>query len=96
MIAQQPGEPFWDKHTPAGKKYSVITPSGKLIHFGDSAYEHYRDSTNTGKWTNLDHNNVQRKISYRARFGSRKNKDGKLLRNDMESPTYYSWRYLWS
>lgn len=78
----------------AGKKYSVITPSGRCIHFGASDYEHFRDSTGIGYWSHKDHNDKRRRASYRARHRAIK-RNGKHAYKDKESPAYYSWHYLW-
>lgn len=78
------------------KKYSVTTPSGKTLHFGDSRYEHYKDSTGLGLYSNLDHKDKQRQQRYLARAKGIKNKDGKLTSGDPESPNYYSIKYLWT
>lgn len=76
------------------KKYSVVTPLGKRIHFGDTRYEHYKDSTGTGAWTHLDHDDPARRALYRARHRNIK-KDGKPAYLNPESPAFYSWNYLW-
>lgn len=41
-------------------KYSVITPSGRKVHFGDKRYEHYKDTTGLGKYSHLNHNDNKR------------------------------------
>ena len=35
----------FEKSKSKNKKYSVITPSGKKINFGDKRYEHFKDTT---------------------------------------------------
>ena len=58
-------------------KYSVITPSGKKIHFGDRRYEHYWDRTGLGWWSKLNHNNkIRRELYWKWHRGILK-KDGK-------------------
>lgn len=78
---------FYSKYiTPKDKKYSVITPQHKLIHFGDAKYEQFHDKI--GLYEDLDHFNDLRRKLYRFRH---KNDNY----NDPEYPGYYSWRFLW-
>ena len=68
-----------------GKRFSIITPSGKLVNFG--------------QWplvngTFLDHGNEKIKEAWRARH-SKIMKQGKPAYLNPESPEYYSWRILW-
>ena len=37
--------PIFEVSTRQNKKYKVITPSGKPVHFGDTRYQHYIDAT---------------------------------------------------
>jgi hypothetical protein len=76
------------------KKYSVITPSGKVVHFGDKRYGHFKDKA-LGVYKDLDHNDTARRRSYRRRARGIKNRQGKAVYNDKESPAYYSYNYLW-
>ena len=87
--------PTFTKSTRAGKKYSVTTPSGKKIHFGSSAMQHYKDSTGVGAWSHKNHGDADRRKSYLARAKGIKNKAGQLTWKDRESPNYYSVKYLW-
>lgn len=80
---------FYDRNiTPSNKKYSVLTPSRKLIHFGATDYEHYKDSTGLNIWSHLDHNDHVRRNRYRLRH-----RNDNI--NNPEYPGYYSWWYLW-
>ena len=79
----------------AGKKYSVVTPSGKKIHFGSSAMQQYKDSTGVGAWSHKTHGAADRRKSYLARAKGIKYKAGQLTWKDRESPNYYSVKYLW-
>jgi hypothetical protein len=73
--------------TPKNKKYSVYTPTNRLIHFGDRSYPQYKDQA-LGKYKKLDHNDPVRRKRYRKRhIGDNY--------NDPEYPSYYSWNYLW-
>ncbi len=88
------------KSTRKGKKYSVITPSGKKIHFGalkenNKGYQHYRDTTGLGLYSHLDHNDKERRKRYLARAKGIKDKNGNLTWKDKESANYYAVRYLW-
>jgi len=87
--------PKFEKSTRKGKKYSVITPSGKKIHFGASGMEQYKDSTGLGLYSHLDHGDKERRKRYLARAKGIKDKNGNLTWNNKESPNYYSVHYLW-
>jgi len=87
--------PIFKKSTRKGKKYSVITPKGKTIHFGAIDMEHYKDSTGLGLYSHLNHLDKKRQASYLARAKGIKTKDGKLTWNDPESANFYSVKYLW-
>jgi len=80
------------KVTPSNKKYSVITPKGRLIHFGARGYEHYFDRF--GKYSHLNHLDKERRRLYRLRHSKVRDKYGFAYKNK-ESPAYYSYRYLW-
>ena len=69
----------------SGKRFSIRSPSGKLINFG--------------QWplvngTFLDHSNEQVRTAWRARH-KKILKDGKPAYLNPESPEYYSWNLLW-
>ena len=87
--------PEFKKSTRKGKKYSVITPSGKIIHFGSATMEQYKDSTGLGLYSHKDHGDEKRRKSYLARAKGIKNKKGELTYKDPESANYYSVRFLW-
>ena len=55
------------KSTRDGKKYMVIAPNGKTIHFGDIKMQQYKDTTGLGLYTHLNHNDKKRQASYLAR-----------------------------
>ena len=74
----------------------VITPKGKLIHFGDRNMEQYKDTTGLNKYSHLNHYDEVRRHKYLSRARPIKNKKGELTYLDKESPNYYSMRYLWS
>jgi len=78
------------------KKYMVKTPKGKIIHFGDKRYEHFKDTTGLGKYSNLNHNDKKRRENYCKRAKGIKDGKGNPTYNNKESPNYYSMKYLWS
>jgi len=86
----------FEKSNRKDKKYSVITPEGKKIHFGNKKYEHFKDTTGLGLYRKLNHNDKKRQKNYCNRSGGIKNKQGLLTKNDKESANYYSRMYLWS
>lgn len=74
------------------KKYDAIlydteNKRTKIISFGDSRYQHYKDTTGLGEYSNLDHNDEERRRLYRSRhYKTHKKK---------YSPSWFSWNYLW-
>lgn len=76
------------------KKYDVVY-NGKTISFGDSRYQHYKDQTGLGKFSNLDHNDKERRKLYRARASKIVDKQGNLTYLDKNSPNYWAYHYLW-
>jgi hypothetical protein len=93
-------KPFFDsKITPKTKKYSVyvknpITGRNNIIHFGARNYQQYKDSTDVGRWSHLDHGDPKRRELYRARHKKIMN-DGKPAYLNKMSPEFWSWNYLW-
>lgn len=88
-IAKQIGLPNWftlDESKVKNKRFSVISPSGKLINFGLFPYKKY------GAY--IDHNNEKIRDAWRARH-SKILKDGKPAFLNPESPEFYSWHLLW-
>jgi len=73
------------------KKYDAIlknkqTGQIKKVPFGDSRYQHYRDSTNLKLYSYLDHLDEKRKKNYYLRHGKQA---------DKFSPKWFSHRFLW-
>lgn len=87
--------PTFSKSTRANKKYSVITPKGKKIHFGDTRYKHYKDNTPLKLYSHLDHKDPKRRANYRNRHKAIKLKDGTPAYKNKEQSAYYSYYYLW-
>jgi hypothetical protein len=77
------------------KKYRVITPKGNIIDFGDTRYEHYKDTTPLKLYKNLDHNDKYRKDLYLKRAKKIRDINGNLTYNNQERANYYSINYLW-
>ena len=74
------------------KKYKVLTKNG-IIHFGDTRYEQFKDKG--GVYKKLDHGDKKRQENYCKRSAGIKDKNGKLTKNNKESPNYWSRTYLW-
>ena len=86
--------PFLSKSK--NKKYSVYVIKNdkkKLIHFGDSRMQHYKDKL--GHYSNLDHGDKERRRRYLARAKGIKDKNGNLTWKNKNSANYYSIKYLW-
>jgi hypothetical protein len=78
------------------KKYSVyVLKDGKkkLIHFGDSRMQQFKDKL--GHYSNLDHSDKERRRKYLARAKGIKDKNGNLTWKNKNSANYYSIKYLW-
>ena len=69
------------------KRFSIRSPSGKLINFGLWQY--------SGRGTFLDHGDEKLKEAWRKRH-SKIMKEGKPAYLNPESPEYYSWNLLWA
>lgn len=87
--------PRFQKSNRKYKKYMVRTPKGKIVHFGDDRYQHYRDRTPLGLYSHMDHGDKKRRQNYLRRSAGIANAQGKLTANDPESANFYSRRYLW-
>lgn len=80
------------------KKYRVeFTHKGKLhkINFGQLGYEHYKDTTPLKLFSKFNHNDKQRRKSYRARASGIKNKQGQLTYKNPLYANYWAYKYLW-
>lgn len=82
------------KSTAKDKKLMVITPKGKLIHFGQMPYEHFFDKTGLLD-KKLNHKDKVRRVSYLQRTANIKRKDGTLTKDDPESSNYHARRVFW-
>jgi hypothetical protein len=75
------------------KKYRValvnkLTCKIVLMDFGDKRYQHYKDSTPIKLYSNLDHNDKNRRRLYKARHKH-------FIKPNHYSPGYFSMKYLW-
>ena len=86
---------FFTKNAQNKKKYMVITPKGKTVHFGHTDYQHYKDGTGLGLYSHMDHGDKRRQQDYLRRSAGIRNAQGKLTANDPESANYYARRFLW-
>jgi hypothetical protein len=82
------------KSTRKNKKYQ-IKYKGKIIHFGDTRYEHYEDKTHLKLYSHLNHYDEKRRKNYITRVTNIKNKKGELVYLQPTSPAYWSYNYLW-
>ena len=80
-------KPF--KSKAKNKKFSVYVKSKsggiKIIHFGDSRYQDFRQ-----------HKDEKRRTSYLKRAKGIRDKNGNLTWKDKNTPNYWSIRYLWN
>ncbi len=67
------------------KKFKVLTPMGKIIHFGEVGYQDF-----------TQHKDKKRQISYCKRSAGIRDKQGKLTKDNKESANYYSRKFLWN
>lgn len=76
------------KSTSKNKKYMlyVLSDTGKkkLIHFGDSRYQQYKDKL--GHYSHLDHGDKKRRERYYKRHG---------LASDKNTRKYWAHKILW-
>lgn len=82
------------KSTCKGKKYMVLY-NNKWIHFGDTSYEQFKDSTPLQLYKHQNHYDPARRKSYLQRAMGIKDKHGNLTYLNKESANYYSVKYLW-
>ena len=90
--------PEFKKSTRKDKKY-MVKVNNKWIHFGaivnGKPMEHFKDSTGLGLYSKYDHGDKKRRDAYRARHKAIKLKDGSYAYKNKNSPSYWSWLYLW-
>jgi hypothetical protein len=73
--------------TRKNKKYDVYKDDKYITSFGDKNMQQYKDRL--GNYSNLDHNDKQRRLNFQSRFK-------KLIeKNDPTSGIYWSAKFLW-
>lgn len=90
------GKYIYFKSDKKGKKLMTIVDvdgKDKTIHFGNTAYQHFKDKT--GIWKKLDHNDKERRKNYLSRSGGIKNKKGQLTKDLPSSSNWHSRKILW-
>lgn len=81
------------RSTVKNKKYMAILKNKETqkvvkVHFGDSRYEHFKDTTGLGLYKHLDHNDESRRTKFRSRHNG-------FIKQDSYSPAFFSVEYLW-
>lgn len=79
------------------KKYVATVGDAKKkrkIHFGDSRYEQYRDSTNIGAFSKKDHRDEKRRRNYFKRHSGVNNKKDAIKKEIKESNGKYNAKIL--
>ena len=93
------------KRGPFPKKYTAIlenikTKKTRILHFGDSRYEQYKDRTTLQLYTNKNHNDKRRQENYYNRHSHEKNRKKAILKEKKINNYYYTPKllshiYLW-
>lgn len=81
------------KSTRKNKKYMVLNNNNNIVHFGDKRYEQFRDDI--GLYKNLNHNDKERQKNYCKRSSGIRDGQGKLTKNNIDSPNHWSMKLLW-
>ena len=93
------------KKGPFPKKYTAYIENKKtkkirVIHFGDSRYQQYRDRTPLQLYKNLNHGTRKRMQNYYSRHSKTRNRNKAIKQEIKKSNGYYtakilSHKYLW-
>lgn len=83
----------FERSTRKNKKYAAILrdkQSNRVsrVHFGDSRYQHYKDTTGLNIYTHLDHLDKVRRSRFRSRHAG-------FIKRGFWSPSYFSFYFLW-
>ena len=83
----------FEKSEAKHKKYVAILKNKKngneiKVNFGDTRYQHYKDVTGLKLYSKLDHDDPERRKSFRARHKG-------FIKRGFYSPAYFSVKYLW-
>lgn len=65
------------------------------MHFGDTRYQHFKDSTGLKLWSKLDHGDAARRRAYRARHRGILDGSGQPAYKSRENAAYYAYHFLW-
>ena len=89
------------KSTRKRKKYMVIAPDGKWVHFGSiktdgTPYEQFKDRTPLKLYSQYDHGDMARRKRYLLRHKAILTKSGQAAYLNEYSPSALSIKYLWS
>ena len=87
------GKYNYELSTAKGKKLMTVV-NGKIIHFGASGMEHFKDKTGLLP-KNLNHGDKERRKNYLTRTAKIKDGKGKLTKDNPNSANYHSRRVLW-
>ena len=86
--------------TRKNKKYMAMLENGKIIHFGASDYQQFKDSTGIGAYSNKNHGNKERRRRYFLRHSGVPTKKLALQKELKKSKGNYTAKilshlYLW-
>lgn len=79
--------------SPVKNKKLRVKVGDKVIDFGDTRYQHFKDKTKIH--ANLDHNDEKRRKNYLTRTNNQKDGKGKLTKDNPLSANYHARRVLW-
>jgi hypothetical protein len=87
------GKYNYELSTAKGKKLMVVV-NNKIIHFGASGMEHFKDKTGLLP-KSLNHGDKERRKNYLTRTAKIKDGKGKLTKDNPSSANYHARRVLW-
>ena len=90
--------PFPKKYTATLK--DIKTNKTRILHFGDSRYEQYKDRTSLKLYANQNHGDKSRQANYYNRHSHEKNRKKAILKEKQKNNYYYTPKllshiYLW-
>lgn len=88
-------QPFPNKTKSKFKYFVYVMRNGKKkkVGFGHKDYQHFKDKL--GHYSNLDHNDPERRKKYLSRAKGIKNKKGELTWKNKNYANYYAVKFLW-
>ncbi len=87
------GKYNYELSTAKGKKLMVVV-NNKIIHFGASGMEHFKDKTGLLP-KSLNHGDKERRKNYLTRTAKIKDGKGKLTKDNPNSANFHARRVLW-